>query len=119
MEKNASSKLIISKSPIAEFSKDLNYLIRYPYGCLEQTVSAAFPQLYIRDLALSLEQNSAANNTDIDYNVQQAINKYRQCNVMMDPMPIGQMAIIRMFGPACMQRTFYWKQKTRLCGCSG
>jgi uncharacterized protein YfaS (alpha-2-macroglobulin family) len=39
------AKLIISKSPMAEFTKDLRYLIQYPYGCVEQTTSAAFPQL--------------------------------------------------------------------------
>ncbi|MBT6838198.1 MAG: alpha-2-macroglobulin family protein, partial [Bacteroidetes bacterium] len=75
LKKSSSSKLILSKSPLAEFSKDLEYLIRYPYGCLEQTVSAAFPQLYIRDLATALNQNKARQNMDIDYNVQQAIHK--------------------------------------------
>ena len=75
LEKNSSSKLIISKSPLAEFSKDLEYLIRYPYGCLEQTISAAFPQLYIKDLAVSLNQKKAEQNFDIDHNVQQAIYK--------------------------------------------
>jgi uncharacterized protein YfaS (alpha-2-macroglobulin family) len=29
----------------------LNYLIRYPHGCIEQTTSAAFPQLYLNDLS--------------------------------------------------------------------
>jgi uncharacterized protein YfaS (alpha-2-macroglobulin family) len=28
----------------------LNYLIRYPHGCIEQTTSAAFPQLFMKDL---------------------------------------------------------------------
>ena len=37
-----SAKLIISKSPMIQFSKDLRYLLQYPYGCIEQTVSAAF-----------------------------------------------------------------------------
>ena len=40
-------KLLISKSPLVGFSKDLSYLIRYPYGCVEQTTSAVFPQLYL------------------------------------------------------------------------
>jgi uncharacterized protein YfaS (alpha-2-macroglobulin family) len=30
--------------------KRLKYLIRYPYGCIEQTTSAAFPQLYVDQL---------------------------------------------------------------------
>ncbi len=36
----------LSKSPLVEFSEDFSYLIRANYGCVEQTVSAAFPQLY-------------------------------------------------------------------------
>ncbi|MCX6303925.1 MAG: MG2 domain-containing protein [Bacteroidetes bacterium] len=28
----------------------LSYLIQYPYGCVEQTVSSVFPQLYLADL---------------------------------------------------------------------
>ena len=36
-------------------SSRLNYLIRYPHGCIEQTTSAAFPQLYLNKL-LSLSQ---------------------------------------------------------------
>ena len=33
-------------------------LIQYPHGCVEQTVSAGFPQLYLADvMELSQEQN--------------------------------------------------------------
>ena len=35
----------------AELGPALDYVVRYPYGCLEQTVSGAFPLLYLRDLA--------------------------------------------------------------------
>lgn len=70
-----SAKLVISKSPMTEFSKDLRYLIQYPYGCVEQTVSAAFPQLYYRDLAKAIGQESKATVYNPDYNVQQAIRK--------------------------------------------
>ncbi len=34
-----------------DLGKRLSYLIRYPHGCLEQTTSAAFPQLYLEKLA--------------------------------------------------------------------
>ncbi|MFZ4547749.1 MAG: alpha-2-macroglobulin family protein [Bacteroidales bacterium] len=44
------SALVLSKSPAVEFAKNLDYLVRYPYGCLEQTVSCAFPQLYLSDI---------------------------------------------------------------------
>ena len=42
-----------------EFGRRLQYLIDYPHGCLEQTTSKAFPQLYIAkvmDLPARTEQ---------------------------------------------------------------
>ena len=69
------AKLVISKSPMTEFSKDLRSLLQYPYGCVEQTVSAAFPQLYYRDLAKAIGQENKAIVFNPDYNVQQAIKK--------------------------------------------
>ena len=38
--------MVASLIPVDMFSR-LNYLTTYPYGCLEQVVSAAFPQLYL------------------------------------------------------------------------
>ena len=35
--------------PLDLYSK-LDYLVSYPYGCLEQTISSAFPQLYLEAL---------------------------------------------------------------------
>jgi hypothetical protein len=73
------SRLVISRSPLAEFSKDLRYLLQYPYGCLEQTVSAAFPQIYYADLAATLQQKTGATAKNQRYNpnyhVQEAIRK--------------------------------------------
>jgi alpha-2-macroglobulin len=37
----------ISNLPPLSLSKQLQYIIQYPHGCLEQTTSAAFPQLYV------------------------------------------------------------------------
>ncbi|RZK96543.1 MAG: alpha-2-macroglobulin family protein, partial [Hymenobacter sp.] len=73
------SRLMLSRSPLTQFSKDLSYLLEYPYGCLEQTVSAAFPQLYFGDLAASLAQKMGAGRKpqryNPNYNVQEAIRK--------------------------------------------
>ena len=33
------------------YTKNINYLVGYPYGCLEQTTSRLFPMLYFNDLA--------------------------------------------------------------------
>ena len=41
------SAVTISNAPILAIDNRIKWLIRYPYGCAEQTVSAMFPQLYI------------------------------------------------------------------------
>ena len=42
-----SATLELSTIPSIDLESRLRYLLTYPYGCLEQTVSAAFPQLYL------------------------------------------------------------------------
>lgn len=55
--KNSSEAHVrISRYPTYNLYGRLQYLIRYPYGCLEQTVSSIFPQLYI-DKFLNLSQS--------------------------------------------------------------
>jgi len=74
----AKGKLVISKSPVVQFANSLEYLLDYPYGCVEQTISAAFPQLYFADLSGSvLKANNTTQlaNTTAAYHVQEAINK--------------------------------------------
>ncbi len=50
----------------------LNWLDRYPYGCLEQTVSRAFPLVYFNDMALlsNVEQDET-----VKSRVQQAVDR--------------------------------------------
>ncbi|MFW6290984.1 MAG: alpha-2-macroglobulin family protein [Spirochaetota bacterium] len=43
--------LEVSQIPPIDLSRRLGYLIRYPHGCIEQTTSAAFPQVYLDRLA--------------------------------------------------------------------
>lgn len=66
--------LVVSNSPLTQFSKNISYLLQYPHGCLEQTVAAAFPQLYYGDLVKSLDIGNG-NGINANYNVQQAIYK--------------------------------------------
>jgi len=47
--------LTLSPFPNIAFADSLRYLLRYPYGCLEQTTSRVFPLLYFSDLARSVE----------------------------------------------------------------
>lgn len=42
--------LEFSTLPPMDFGRRLEYLIHYPYGCIEQTTSSAFPQLYLADV---------------------------------------------------------------------
>lgn len=71
---SADARLIISKSPMVQFTEDLEYLVGYPHGCVEQTTSKAFPQLYFHDImkSMGLKQMVRSNPR---YNVQQAILK--------------------------------------------
>ncbi len=39
-----------STLPPMDFSRRLNYLIQYPHGCVEQTTSSVFPQLFLTDI---------------------------------------------------------------------
>ncbi|MEQ8908638.1 MAG: MG2 domain-containing protein [Vicingaceae bacterium] len=63
----------VSAIPTLNLEKRLNYLIRYPHGCIEQTTSAAFPQLYLSDL---MELSNERQN-EIQSNVMEALNRLR------------------------------------------
>jgi uncharacterized protein YfaS (alpha-2-macroglobulin family) len=41
----------VSRFPAVQFAKQLKYLVGYPHGCIEQTVSKLFPQIYFEELA--------------------------------------------------------------------
>jgi uncharacterized protein YfaS (alpha-2-macroglobulin family) len=45
--KNLKGKLELSQNPFTSLAPALKDLLHYPYGCLEQTVSAAFPLVYL------------------------------------------------------------------------
>lgn len=69
-----SARLIVSRSPFVQFTGNLSQLVDYPHGCVEQTVSTAFPQLYYFDLAKAIQDRNMVNSNPA-YNVQQAIAK--------------------------------------------
>ncbi|MBN1558717.1 hypothetical protein JW998_00605 [candidate division KSB1 bacterium] len=48
--------LEVSRIPPINLGRRLGFLIRYPYGCVEQTISSVFPQLYLNRL-VSLSQD--------------------------------------------------------------
>lgn len=54
--------LKISPTPILNIDKRLNFLLRYPYGCIEQTTSAVLPQLYLDKFSLKANKQKIINN---------------------------------------------------------
>jgi uncharacterized protein YfaS (alpha-2-macroglobulin family) len=61
----------LSTLPPMNFSERLQYLIQYPHGCIEQTTSSAFPQLFMSDIFdISIQKKQ-----EIEQNVKAAIQK--------------------------------------------
>ena len=71
-----SRELFITRFPGAGLSKYLSRLLEYPYGCTEQTISSAFPQLYFGELSDALHVVAGSRQT-ANYNVQEAIRKIK------------------------------------------
>ena len=63
--------LELSTIPPMNFNKRLKYLIRYPYGCVEQTTSSVFPQLYL-DKVTEVDENTKYK---IDKNIKRGIQR--------------------------------------------
>ncbi|MGV3697121.1 alpha-2-macroglobulin family protein [Flavobacterium sp.] len=61
----------VSSVPTVDFGRRLNYLIQYPHGCVEQTTSSVFPQLYLADI-MDLD---AVKKQDIQKNVTAGIQR--------------------------------------------
>jgi alpha-2-macroglobulin len=69
-----STQITLSKFPAVQFAKHLKYLVGYPHGCIEQTVSKLFPQLYFEDLAKLVAPQFYKTNNPIYY-VKEGIKK--------------------------------------------
>lgn len=67
----SNTTLEISSIPSIQLQKHLNYLIQYPHGCIEQTTSAVFPQMYLAQLMELTDQRKK----EIAKNIQAGINK--------------------------------------------
>lgn len=79
MKGTNSGQLELTAIPPLHLSSRLQYLIGYPHGCVEQTTSKAFPQLFVQDLVrLQPEQVEK-----LEANVKTAIaklNSFQQAN---------------------------------------
>ena len=65
--------LEVSGIPPINLGKRLDYLIHYPYGCVEQTTSSVFPQLYLANL-MTLTQNQKE---EAERNIRAGIQRLR------------------------------------------
>ncbi|RPI76634.1 MAG: hypothetical protein EHM45_12350, partial [Desulfobacteraceae bacterium] len=65
--------LEVSRIPPLNLEKRLGYLIQYPHGCIEQTTSSVFPQIYL-DKLLELPAERKA---EIEKNIKAGIERLR------------------------------------------
>lgn len=68
--------LVVSRNPMVEFTESMDHLVRYPYGCTEQLISSAFPQLYFHDILHALNQDGASV-ADVRRHVEQALTRIK------------------------------------------
>ncbi|WP_077405081.1 alpha-2-macroglobulin family protein [Cellulophaga omnivescoria] len=61
----------LSTLPPMNFNGRMQYLIRYPHGCVEQTTSGAFPQLFLADIF----DMPKSKKEEVQKNVEMAINR--------------------------------------------
>lgn len=74
LEGTQNTKLTISRFPAVKFAKQLKYLVGYPHGCVEQTTSKLFPQLYFESLAKLVAPEMYRTNNPV-YFVKEGIRK--------------------------------------------
>jgi uncharacterized protein YfaS (alpha-2-macroglobulin family) len=67
------ARLYLSVFPDMDFLHRLEFLIRYPYGCIEQTTSSVFPQLALK----SLLNDDEVRQKEIDNNINAGIIRLR------------------------------------------
>ncbi|MCB0548139.1 MAG: alpha-2-macroglobulin, partial [Phaeodactylibacter sp.] len=69
--------LEVSNIPPINLGERLEYVLRYPYGCLEQTLSGGFPQLYVNQL-MELDK---AQQEKVPRNINATIGRLKQFQV--------------------------------------
>jgi uncharacterized protein YfaS (alpha-2-macroglobulin family) len=69
--------LEVSSIPPLNLGERLGYLLRYPYGCIEQTTSSVFPQVYL-DKVVTLTQEEK---NELDKNLNAGIDRLKTFQV--------------------------------------
>ncbi|WP_295940664.1 MG2 domain-containing protein [uncultured Alistipes sp.] len=71
LKTTGTAKLELSSMPAIDLSRRVEYLIRYPHGCIEQITSGAFPQLYLPAIMACSNQMLQ----DIDRNIKSTLSR--------------------------------------------
>ena len=71
LKSSGTARLELSSIPPIDLSRRLEYLVRYPHGCIEQITSGAFPQLYLHSIAECDEEMLQ----DIDRNIKSVLSR--------------------------------------------
>ena len=71
------ARLTLHTRPNMKLDNRVLWLVQYPYGCVEQVVSAAFPQLYLKDILIVSEKSNAIAR-EIDEHINAAIRRLRR-----------------------------------------
>ncbi len=77
IEGTNSATIEVAGMPPVNLDSRLKYLIRYPYGCIEQTTSSVFPQLFLGDL-MALDKDMKSK---IKTNVESGIDRLKSFQI--------------------------------------
>ena len=72
-KESRSMVLELSSAPPIDLDNRLEFLIKYPHGCIEQTTSKVFPQLFLEDL----KDLSDSDKIRIESNINKGINRLK------------------------------------------
>ncbi len=81
--------LEVSNLPPIDLGKRLDYLLRYPYGCLEQTTSKGFPLLYLDRLVELTDQQKTEVPKIIDATIER-LRRFQQSDGSLSYWPTSR-----------------------------
>ncbi len=79
--------LEVSRIPPLDLERRLDFLVRYPYGCLEQTTSSVFPQLYLGKLLELPEEQLDTIEDNVRSGIQR-LERFQLSDGGMNPWPV-------------------------------
>ena len=75
MEGTGTANLSISSLPSIDIGKKMDFLINYPHGCSEQIISAAFPQIWIKELTGGNAQISKRASVNVTEAIEELVSR--------------------------------------------